>query len=119
MNICPVWRLLPARSGYPGVIHLLLTLILALSFSTVQAATYTVINLNDSGAGSLRQAVIDANVLPTSDDIVFAEGLTGTILLTSGQISITQSVNILGPGRDVLAISGNPSKSPAATPPPH
>lgn len=51
-------------------------LILALSFSTAQAATYTVTNKNDSGVGSLRQAVIDANALPTSDDIVFDSGVT-------------------------------------------
>ncbi len=34
-------------------------------------STYTVINTNDSGAGSLRQAIINANKDSTPDDIVF------------------------------------------------
>ena len=47
-------------------------------------ATLTVTNLNDSGAGSLRQAVFDANTLAGSDTIDFTAGLSGTIVLTSG-----------------------------------
>jgi hypothetical protein len=47
---------------------------------TAQAATLTVTNLDDSGDGSLRQAILDANQDgPGSDDIVFASGLSGTI----------------------------------------
>src|SRR5262245_51449422 len=43
------------------------------------ATTITVINTNDSGAGSLRQALANAN---NGDRINFA--VTGTITLTSG-----------------------------------
>ena len=37
-------------------------------------ASYTVINTNDSGAGSLRQAIIDVNANSGTDDIVFNIG---------------------------------------------
>ena len=37
--------------------------------STASAATFTVTNTNDSGAGSLRQAVLDANVNNADDRV--------------------------------------------------
>jgi hypothetical protein len=70
-------------------------------------STYTVLNLNDSGPGSLRQAVLDANAHPGADTINFAQGLHGTIKLTSGELSVTDSVTINGPGADKLSVSGN------------
>ncbi|MBC8645683.1 MAG: hypothetical protein H7X85_00860 [Thermoanaerobaculia bacterium] len=36
------------------------------------AVIFTVTNTNDSGAGSLRQAILDANGMGGTDDIVFA-----------------------------------------------
>ena len=36
------------------------------------ASTFTVTNTNDSGAGSLRQAILDANASPGLDTITFA-----------------------------------------------
>jgi alpha-tubulin suppressor-like RCC1 family protein len=72
------------------------------------AATFTVTSLNDSGAGSLRQAVLDANAAITSANTIgFQAGLTGTIILTSGTIEISGRLTITGPGADVLAVSGN------------
>ncbi len=41
--------------------------------------TYTVSNLNDSGTGSLRQAIIDSNSAGGSNTIVFST--TGTLTL--------------------------------------
>ena len=38
---------------------------------TAQAATFTVTNTNDSGAGSLRQAIVDANNAAGADTISF------------------------------------------------
>jgi hypothetical protein len=68
----------------------------------VWAATTTVTNTNDSGSGSLRQALIDAN---DGDTINFA--VTGTIGLTSGELLVNKSVTISGPGAASLAVDGN------------
>jgi hypothetical protein len=68
----------------------------------VQATTVTVTNTNDSGPGSLRQALVNAN---DGDTINFA--VTGTIGLTSGELAIDKNVTISGPGPDTLAVSGS------------
>jgi hypothetical protein len=62
----------------------------------------TVTNLNDSGPGSLRQAITDA---PAGGTIDFA--VTGTIVLTSGQLVISNDLNIIGPGATKLTLSQN------------
>src|SRR5438046_4263970 len=64
-----------------------------------RADTITVTNTNDSGPGSLRQALVDAN---DGDTINFA--VTGTINLTSGELVIDKSITIAGPGSDQLAV---------------
>ncbi|MHA3771809.1 beta strand repeat-containing protein [Verrucomicrobiota bacterium sgz303538] len=72
----------------------------------IAPATFVVTNLNDAGAGSLRQAVLDANTSPGSDTIVFKGDATdGEIRLTTGEINITGSVNVKGPGADKLTIN--------------
>jgi hypothetical protein len=68
---------------------------------------YKVLNLNDSGTGSLRAAVAAANANPGSDVIVFAAGLHGTIALTTGELLISDSVRINGPGANQILVSGN------------
>jgi hypothetical protein len=67
-----------------------------------QPSTFTVKNLNDSGTGSLR-----AGILSGDSTIAFANGLHGTITLTSGELSITNSVTIDGPGANKLTVSGD------------
>ncbi len=64
----------------------------------LSAATYTVSNTSDSGAGSLRQAILDANANPGNDDIAFAipAPFVQTIVLSSGLPPITQPVLIDG-----------------------
>jgi hypothetical protein len=63
----------------------------------------TVLNLNDAGEGSLRQAIIDA---PTGGTVDFQDGLKGTITLTTGELLINKGLTIDGPGREVIAVSG-------------
>jgi hypothetical protein len=63
------------------------------------ADTITVSNLNDSGPGSLRQALADAS---DGDTINFA--LSGTISLTSGELVIDKNITISGPGSNLLTV---------------
>jgi hypothetical protein len=64
-------------------------------------STLTVTNANDSGGGSLRQAIIDA---APGDTINFS--VTGTIQMTSDELFIGKNLAISGPGASSLAISG-------------
>ena len=68
------------------------------------AADIQVTNNNDSGAGSLRQAIANVGI---GEEITFADNVTGTITLTTGQLSISKNLTITGPGADILTISGN------------
>jgi hypothetical protein len=70
-------------------------------------STFEVLNLNDHGPNSLRAAVAAANTHPGPDTITFAPSLHGTIRLTGGELLVTDSVTIDGPGANQLAVSGN------------
>lgn len=59
-----------------------------------------VTNTNDSGPGSLRQAVLDASA---GNTITFAQGVTGTIGLL-GKITINKNLTIIGPGSSKLTL---------------
>ena len=68
-------------------------------------STLTVTSAADSGPVSLRAEIAAAK---TGDTIAFAPSLNGqTITLTSGELLITQSLTIDGPGAGNLTISGN------------
>jgi hypothetical protein len=75
------------------------------SASLTEAATLTVANATDNGAGSLRQTILAAG---SGDTINFDASLNGqTITLTSGEIAVNTSVTISGPGAALLTISGH------------
>ena len=60
-------------------------------------ATYTVTNTNESGAGSLRQAILDANANAGADTISFSLGSTGqAISLTNALPTITEQITLDG-----------------------
>ncbi len=77
--------------------------------STPATPTFTVTNTNDSGSGSLRQAVLDANNTSGFQNIVFNStfNTAKTITLTSGELKIIDGVSITGPGANLLTINGN------------
>lgn len=79
----------------------------ALYVPSVGAATYTVANLNNSGAGSLRDAITQANSTADIDIINF--GISGTIVLSSALPSIVSGsgeLTIDGTGQSIT-VSGN------------
>src|SRR6202011_2926723 len=67
-------------------------------------ATLTVTNSNDSGAGSLRQTLMNAG---NADIIVFAPGFNATITLTSGELLVNRDITINGPGANLAVVNGN------------
>ena len=87
-------------------------LLLALLFAgaspaqVAQAANYVVSNTNDSGPGSLRQAILDANANAGADTITFS--VSGAIVLgsTLPTISDAAGLTIDGAGQ-TITISGN------------
>jgi hypothetical protein len=91
-------------------IHQFLIVLLALvsclmlpgRINRVQAASFTVINLNDSGAGSLRQAITDANAAGGTSTITFT--VTGTINLLSFLPTVSGNLSINGPGANLLTV---------------
>ena len=99
-----------ARRRARGVIAAGATVGAALAFSPVaDAANFTVTNTNDSGAGSLREALDDANSAPDADRILFAPSVTGTITLTTGELPVYEQVEIVGPGAGALTINADDS----------
>ena len=89
-------------------IGLLVTVILTLAgpASVARAASFVVSNLNDSGAGSLRQAIEDANATAGADTITFS--VSGTIVLASTLPAINNAAGLTidGAGQSIT-ISGN------------
>lgn len=70
-----------------------------------QAATLTVTNTNDSGTGSLRQAIITANGNGQADTINITA--TGTVVLRSKLPDLATEMQVRGPGADRFTVSAN------------
>src|SRR5690348_13383472 len=70
---------------------------------SVRAGAILVTTTDDTGPGTLRQALASAS----DGDTIDATGVSGTILLTSGELQITHNVTIEGPGAASLAVDGN------------
>jgi len=87
--------------------QLLSLLVLAFIGHCGQAATFTVTSLANSGSGTLRDAISQANFTPGYHTINFS--VTGQITLTSGAIDIWYPILISGPGPALLTLSGNNS----------
>jgi hypothetical protein len=68
-------------------------------------STFTVTNLLDSGAGTLRQAILGANSTPGTDTITFS--VTGTINLAGALPNLSSNLSIQGPGADSLSVRRN------------
>jgi hypothetical protein len=82
------------------LLPLFLVFIVCLSATNTPAATITVTNGNDSGPGSLRQAILSAS---SGDTINFAPCLTA-VTLTSSELVIHKNLTITGPGADRLTV---------------
>src|SRR5262249_41903768 len=63
--------------------------------------------LSDGGGLSLREALALANADPDADTITFQAGLTGTIMLASGELTILTDVTIEGGTPGLITIDGN------------
>ena len=77
-------------------------------------AVITVLNADDSGAGSLRAAIERANLDPAEDTIEFAPAVGGTITLLTALPELSTDMTIsrprgVGPG-------GGPVRPPPGTP---
>ena len=71
--------------------------ILGIAGPTLSASTFTVTNTNDSGAGSLRQAILDANASPGLDTIQFNIAGSGVhTIVPLSTMAITDAVVIDG-----------------------
>lgn len=84
----------------PAVVSLLFSLLCA---AHSRAATFTVSSLASIGPGSLFHAVLAANAAAGPDEIVFT--VTGTI--TTGDLLVTDSLLVAGPGAGAITVSGN------------
>src|SRR6516164_8970196 len=107
--VCPVrpqtrFRM---KTTFPSIItSVCVSLVFLAATAKAGPCTNTVQNNQDSGLGSLRYALDNATNFET---ITFCPSVTGTIKLTSGQLTVGNGVTIVGPGANVLALDGNGS----------
>lgn len=90
---------------------LLKSFLLLLTAGSLQAQllSFTVTNTNDSGSGSLRQAIEDANMAGGTPTITFdsAAFATPQVITLASSLPVTASMTVEGPGANLVTISGN------------
>src|ERR1051326_341730 len=95
-------QILPRRT------HILFALVFPLAVPSL--AIDIVVKTNaDDGNGSFRQAIQINAVFGGGNTILFSNTVASPILLTSGELLIEDDVTIIGPGANVLEISGDQS----------
>jgi hypothetical protein len=88
-----------------GLMLIVTALFVLFTIDAASGATLTVINTNDSGAGSFRQAIADA---ASGDTIDFSlSNCPCTIPILSTGFQIQKSLNVVGPGADRLIFDGS------------
>jgi len=83
-----------------------------INVTAVDDTEFFVTNTNDSGSGSLRQAILDANADAGAETITFVgstftDATPDSITLTTGELGISSDVTLTGTGANLLTISGN------------
>jgi hypothetical protein len=97
-----VWAVLLMAALAAGM---LMTAVLA---GPAQATTFPVTNTNDSGEGSLRQAISDANASAGEDTINFDPSLSGQTITLGSQLTIADSAGLtIDGGSANITVSGN------------
>jgi hypothetical protein len=95
--------------GFAMLLLMLLTsslLPIAQAAPEAPTAVITVTNIDDSGAGSLRDALLTAN---DGDTIQFSVSANSVIALTSGELTVTKAITLDGSTATNLAVSGTMS----------
>ena len=87
-------------------ILLLLLVCFIAAGAPVSGATFTVSNTADSGLGTLRQAVLDANAAASNDSIIFDSGIFNITVASPITIANNGTLDINGPGANVLTLTG-------------
>ncbi|MBC7794662.1 MAG: sulfotransferase [Clostridia bacterium] len=80
--------------------------------ATARAATFNVTTNAPNGDGSLASAIAAANAAAGADIVEIASTVTGTIGLAD-TLQITESVEVRGPGANVLSLNGLVRMAPA------
>ena len=93
--------------GVLATLTMLLLLLALVCVSAAWATTFTVTNTNDSGPGSLRAAIEQANANAGADAIVFADGVSGTITLSSTFSKVTDPAGLTIDGGGDVTVSCN------------
>ena len=71
------------------------------------AETFTVLNADDDGEGSLRQAIESANENPGLDQVVFDASLNGTTVVVGSALEVSDALELTGLGSDSTTIVNN------------